>query len=298
MSRAIITCWHCYTPDYGQEYYAPILDFYLTKMRRFKDEYDRLYIIDSNWNVGPDKLTDMKASVIKVNPSLRYFDAYKEVLPQIKEDIVLFLDNDFIIYRAGVLKEFFKKVSELQIDVVASIYDTIGQMTYSRLNDKSKFCLYCMAGRTEMFKRFLDVDWAPNMPEYETLGLLTSKILNHREIVPVEIEEDKNSIYFDGVQDGEKSKDLGYYHIGAGTTPAVLLAWKDHSPDTYWEYLKNQPKREYLRQMAWFNIMLGMIFPTTIIPEVQDLLTDAGVTQQEWADYLVKFIKYHGLEEL
>ena len=49
--------------------------------------------------------------------------------------------------------------------------------------------------------KYLDIDWGPNMPEHETLGKLTEKMLDDG-VRPYEFEEDKNSIYFDGTKDG------------------------------------------------------------------------------------------------
>ncbi|MEK6882796.1 MAG: hypothetical protein AABY22_24445, partial [Nanoarchaeota archaeon] len=81
-------------------------------------------------------------------------------------------------------------------------------------------------------------------------------------IKPYEWEEDKSSIYLtsEGIKrDPEQGKNLGYYHIRAGSTPAVLLAWKQNDPSKYWDYLNNQPKQEYLRHFAWYWYMDDMV---------------------------------------
>lgn len=106
-TRAILSTWHKYTP-YGGELYKPILNFFLSNLKKYKDEYDQLYLLDSNW--GIPESNDYK--VIKVNPSLRYYDAYKEVLPQIKEDLVLFMDNDTLVYKSGIIKRTFDLLEE------------------------------------------------------------------------------------------------------------------------------------------------------------------------------------------
>ena len=53
MTKAIVTAFHKYTP-FGTEYYQPILDFYLKTMKKYKDEYDKVYFVDSNWDIDPD----------------------------------------------------------------------------------------------------------------------------------------------------------------------------------------------------------------------------------------------------
>src|ERR1700731_4003902 len=98
MSRAILVPFHKYTP-FGGEYYKPLFDFYLKQMNQYAKEFDKLYLLDSTWNFDltnydyeNQKIKNIE--IIKVDPSLRYYDAYKAVLPKIKESCVLFMDND------------------------------------------------------------------------------------------------------------------------------------------------------------------------------------------------------------
>ncbi|PWU04809.1 MAG: hypothetical protein C5B43_04185 [Verrucomicrobia bacterium] len=242
MSKAIIMAMHLYTP-FGKEFYQLILDFQLRNLEKYKDEFDRLYLIDSNWDIidVPEWVT-----VLKVNPHLRYYDAYKEVLPQIKEDLVLFMDNDMIIYRENIISHTFDLLSSYY-DVV-SIIDTIGTMKVP-LKLGNKFCPYFFAAKKELLMKYLDVDWSPDaMPYTETFGLLTEAMLKDG-LKAYEMEDDKT----DNVE-----KNLGYYHIRAGSTPAWLLATKHYGNiDTYWEYLKNQPHSELLRQCYWYTRMGG-----------------------------------------
>ena len=107
-SRAIITAFHQYQP-YGSRFYEPLLDFYLMTMEKYRSEFDKVYIIDSNW--GVETSLDF-VEVIKVNSNLRYYEAYQFVLPFVKEDLILLLDNDFIIYQAGIIDAAFKKLEE------------------------------------------------------------------------------------------------------------------------------------------------------------------------------------------
>lgn len=287
MTGAIIVAFHKYTP-FGSEFYEPILDFFLQTMSRYSSEYHRIYLVDSNWNIDPEKLSP-KMKILKVDPSLRYYDAYKAVLPEIKEDLVLFLDNDMVIYREGIIARAFEKLKEYD---VVSTYDTIGTHYFNKLGGQSKFCPYFFATGTAMLRDFTDVEWGPEMPEYETLGRLTHVMLDDG-VKPYEIEEDKSNCLFDGTQDGEKSKDLGYYHIRAGSTPAYLLATKKYGDqETYWKYLKEQPRNEYLRQIAWYSIMGGSA------GKIADILWDIKPTEdfeQEFWDYVERFHKYHGL---
>lgn len=293
LSTAIVVAFHKYTP-FGGEFYEPILDFFLQNMKKYENEYDHLYILDSTWNIDSQKIAGMKAEIIKINPSLRYYDAYKEFLPQVKELLVLFVDNDMVIYQEGMIKSAFEKL-EGEFDVV-SIYDTIGEKTFPQLNNKSKFCPYWFATGTTMLKDFVKCDWGPNMPLYETLGQLSECMLKE-EVIPYEWEEDKSSIYFDGAQDGEKGKNLGYYHIRSGSLPAYLLATKFYgNKETYSDYINQQPKREYLRQCAWFRYMCLDNKTEAIYPDLLNIITDdMKITLENWDKYFERFLNYHGL---
>lgn len=294
-SRAIVVAFHRYTP-FGAEFYEPILDFFVQSMKKYKGEYDKIYFVDSTWDIDIRKLEGLNAEIVKVDPHLRYYDAYKEILPDIKEDLVLFMDNDMVVYKKGVIDGVFEalvEVSEYPM-AVASIYDTIGSYETNKMNGKNKLCPYWFAARTDLLKKYLDVYWGSNMPEHETLGKLTEVMLDDG-VHPVEQEEDKSNCLFDGSQDGEKSKDLGYYHIRAGSTPAYLLATKTYGEqETYWKYIKEQPRGEYLRQLAWYRLICCES-DEEVYPEVLVLLQDAGVGFMEWEEYFTKFLKYHGL---
>ena len=279
-NKAIVVCMHKYTP-FGGEYYEPIYNYFIGQTTKFRNEFDKLYLVDSNWEIknAPDF-----AEVIRVNPNLRYYEAYKEILPQIKEDLVLFLDNDTVIYRKGIIDKIFKQLDNFD---VVSIYDNCGTYKTDKLNAKNKFTPYLFAIRKELLMKYRDVEWGPAMPEHETLGKLTQVMLEDG-LNPYEMEEDKNSIYFDGIEDGEKGKDLGYYHIRSGSVPAYLLATKHYgNPQTYWDYLENQPQREYLRQICWYNYMGG---------DAGEVTFDLGLSYKDfWVDYFNKFKEYHNL---
>lgn len=297
MSRAIITACHKYQP-YGSKYYEPILDYFISNLEKYRDEFDTLYLLDSTWNIErslPDWI-----KVIKVNPHLRYYDAYKEVLPQVKEELVMLMDNDMVVYKKGIIDKTFDKLRDGYLysmdqpdkyDVV-TIYDMIGNYQTDKLNGYNKFCPYWFVTRKDLLMKYVGFEWGPNMPEHETLGKLTEVML-HDGLKPFQMEEDKASIYYDGTyehtRDFEKSKDLGYYHIRAGSTPAVLLAYRDHDREQYEFYIERQPKREYLRQFAWYWIMNGDKFMD------HDFFKEVGVKYSDWLIYVEKFRKYHCL---
>lgn len=288
LSRAIVSSFHCYTP-FGRKFYQPIEDFFIANLTKYKDEFDRFYILDSQWGFEP--LPDW-ITVIKTNPSIRYYDAYKQVLPDIQEDLVLFLDNDMVIYKSRIIFEAFEWLKTYD---VVSIYDTIGEKHFNRLGGQSKFCPYFFCTRKDTIMKFLDCDWGSKMPKYETFGNLTDKMLQMG-LNPKEMEEDKSNFLFEEdlykiFQNNTYSmgKSLGYYHVRAGSTPAYLLSHRERGDRQYWDYIKNQPKSEYLRQFAWYWIMGGSVYMD------KKLLEELGVEYDKWLVYVEQFRIFHGL---
>lgn len=248
---------HKYTP-FGDEFYSPILDFQLKTLKKYENEFDRICFVDSTWNIDLEKVQEYfpinKFTIFKVNPSKRYYDAYKEVLPQVQEDLVLFMDNDMVVYREKCIEDTFAFLTEGYN--IVSIYDTIGTMKVKLPDGKNKFCPYWFATRKDTLMKYLGVDWSPDsMPYTETFGLLTEAMLQDR-LKPYEWPEDKGDVDF---TDGIKTElDTGTYHIRSGSTPAYLLATKKYgNKKTYWDYLKYQPTSELLRHCDWYDYMGG-----------------------------------------
>lgn len=247
--RAVITSFHNYVPMYDHKYFNVISDYFFTNFSRYwHHEVDRLYILDSNWDLGfsvPKNLEyPNKIIVLKSDPNDRYYEAYKKVLPLIDADKILLMDNDMVVYRKGIVEKTFDLLDDYD---VVSIYDTCGTYTTDKLNGKNKFCPYWFATKTDLLKKYTDIEWGPHMPHSETLGYLAQAMLDDG-INPYEWEEDKT----------DEGKDLGYYHIRAGSTPAYLLTHRNFGDrQVYENYIYNQPANEILRQVDWYEKMGG-----------------------------------------
>ncbi|MEK6882795.1 MAG: hypothetical protein AABY22_24440, partial [Nanoarchaeota archaeon] len=162
-SRAIITSFHRYQP-YGRQYYAIISEFFLKMLIKYKDEFDKFYFISSGWEISFEErklLKELNHQIIDSNPNLRYYDAYKAMLPQVEENLVLFMDNDMVVYKEGIIKFAFDKLEELYFYALAvpsrnynydvvSIIDQIGEYKTDKLKNGNKFCPYWFATRKEL----------------------------------------------------------------------------------------------------------------------------------------------------
>lgn len=322
--RAVAVCFHNYVPMYDSRYFQVLLGYFIQNLERCKDEFDMLYIIDSNWKTTAsdvDKIEESlsgKVIILRADENLRYWDAYRTNLHRIKEESILFIDNDTVIYRKGVIDGIFRKVEE-GYDVV-SIFDTIGTLT-ERINQRwpimggqSKFCLYFFASRLDLLKS-INGEWATlNYPigtfikelDYttvegdwvETLGELTFKMLD-KGIKALEVPEDKTSIIIrDGeiLKDGRGSNDLGYYHIRAGSSPAFLLTHRNFGDkETYLDHINGQPHSEYLRQFAWYWIANENPYFNVPKEDIYAVLNDCNIDHDLWMVYIKDFKEYHGL---
>lgn len=293
MNKVVIVSFHNYVPMHDHKYFNVILDYFLHNYRKYwSDEVDKLYLLDSNWDI---KVDDPKIEVIKTDPNLRYYDAYKKVLPDIDADYVMFMDNDMVVYREGMVKRVFNDLHSF-IDVV-SIFDTIGTYKTDKMNGKNKFCPYWFATGKYYLQRYLDVDWGSNMPESETLGKLTEAMLNDEARVK-EWKEDKTSLLFSDIMNyDKKGKNLGYYHIRAGSVPAFLLTHKHYgNKQTYEDYIKNQPKTEILRQIMWyFQMAKTTSNDLGLAEDMAEMVFELGLDGPSWRKYDLAFQKFHGL---
>lgn len=243
MTRAAVVSFRNYVWLEPHKYFDVIFDFF---MKNFKEhwynEVDKLYIMDSMWDAVYD---DPKVKIVKVDGQLRYYEAYKQFLPKIKEDLVLFLDNDMVIAESGRVASAFAKLEE-GYDVV-TIMDTIGTWATDQLKLGNKFCPYFFATKKDLLMKFRYSHWEPNMPEYETLGDLTRDMVNAG-VKVLEIQDDKE----------HPPVNPDFYHIRAGSAIAYLLTTKhSNSALEYWDYLKLQPESEIMRHCDWYDRMGG-----------------------------------------
>jgi hypothetical protein len=246
MTRAVIVSFRNYVWTEPHKYFDVMFDFFIKNFKEhWYNEVDKLYILDSCWDAVYD---DPKVEIVKVDQQLRYYEAYKEFLPKIKEDLILFVDNDMVIQKPGIIKHTFDIIELGEVNVV-TIMDTIGtwRAAPARLRLGNKFCPYYFATKKDLLMKYRYADWAPNMPDYETLGDLTIEMVNDGLRIH-EIEDDKN----------DPPKDSAFYHIRAGSTIPYLITTKySDQPLAYWDYLKNQPASELLRHCDWWDRMGG-----------------------------------------
>lgn len=301
--RSLVCCWHNYVPHLDHKYFDVLYDYFLRSLEKWGKEVDRIYLLDSTWDIKrvPDHTT-----IVRVDPNKRYWEAYEDIIPQLGGDVV-FVDNDFLILQEGVLDHYFNQLDKHE---VVSIYDTLGTFTeminakWPVMGGKTKFCPYFFMTQASVLQSIPDlklgtIHYEPNTYikelDYttkegdwgETLGEATIKLLDWG-VNPLEVPEDKSSIYIDGHHDQKLG--CGYYHIRAGATPAYLLTHRNLGDrKTYDDYIANQPKSELLRQMAWYWYMNESIPKSDIL----EVVNDCGYNHEDWKKYIRRFKKFH-----
>jgi len=85
VTKSVVVAFHNYCWTMDHRYFDVLFQSFMYSFEHFwKDEVDMLYILDSTWGATYD---DPKVTVVKVDQNLRYYDAYKNFLPKIKEDL-------------------------------------------------------------------------------------------------------------------------------------------------------------------------------------------------------------------
>jgi hypothetical protein len=303
----VVMCWHNYVPHLDHKYFNVLYGHFLNELDIWGAEVDRIYLLDSTWDI--DRVPAM-AKVVKVDPNKRYWEAYEDIIPEL-EGNVLFMDNDMLVHKEGIIKNYFDKLSDYG---VISIYDTIGPLTelvnqkWPFMGGQTKFCPYFFMSRASILQSIpnlklgtihydkgtyiKELDYTTKEGDWgETLGEATIKLLDWG-VKPLEVPEDKSSTYIDGHEDNPKR--LGYYHIRAGATPAYLLTHRNLGDrKTYDDYIANQPKSELLRQLGWYWYMNDKN-PYKVDPnDILEVVNDCGYNHEDWLKYMDRFISFH-----
>lgn len=318
-TRAVMVFFHNYVPALDRKYYNVLRDGFLAGINKSRDEFDRLYVIDSNCDFSETEKHDIEEqvmvdSVVFIKPDFEFWTNAHRLLDFVEEDTLAMMHQDMMIFKHGILESVFNKI-ESGHDIV-SVLDPTGSLKdkitekWPVMNGNAKFCLYLFGMRVALLKTIgsfsfdcsfyplgtyiKELDYTTKEGDWsEALGDLTIKILGKGGNV-FELEEDKTSWYFEDIKgENERGKNLGYYHIRAGGTVSFLLGHRNlGNNQTYQEYIKNQPTTETLRHFAW-----AWIIDTNhkITKDILEVAADIGLSEEQWIDYINQFKRFHSL---
>ena len=326
-SRSVIIPFHRYQPHVG-EAYRVLFEYFLKNLPIWADEFDKLYLIDSDMNFTEEDLARVKA--IKPNTVIckKEIDGsqwvqFHWIIPQISEDNMLFIDHDLIINKKGVVEGWFKAIDE-GYDFVGS-FDSSGglreqihnRFPFMKEHDFTRMGSYYFILTKKLLAKTGKPDFTPvynqeglNIPELnytmtkddwmDSFGMFTIKMLNFDPKIKI-IEDPRDSIYLIDdkiVKDIQTPKNLGYYHIRNANLANYIMSSRNGYPEQYTGGLTNNP-RELLRLLAWSQIMSETIPDTHQRSLIQcgrvNVLKDMEVDLEIWSDYMIEFRKYHQL---
>jgi len=326
MTRAICIPFHRYHPQV-LDFYKVYYDVLVQTFKDYTSEFDKLYLIDSDWEFSvPDtekaKSVGIDVEVIKSKRPGHHWIQFEDALPRLKEKYVLFLDNDVLIYKKGTIDGWFKAGEKSDI---VTAYDGSGGMKelvrgkFPLLNSLSatRMGSYYFVANESVRKIMSETQMAPiyyqkgtriEELDYETrdddwfdsFGLLTVKLLNAGCSFS-KIEDDRSSIYLDNGEiyaDPETSMDLGYYHIRNGNLPVYFLNnFISQNKKDYDHLIKITPQRELLRILVWFDYFQRLLGDKHR-EDIDSGLRDINVNLELWEEYVKRFKKYHGLKKI
>ena len=309
------------TPE-TTDYFRVLFGYFLQNLKLWVDEYDKIYIIDSDWNFNQeerDKLneaTNGKWMIIKAEPNTPYMTSFKQALPMITEDKILFMHDDTVIYKKGFVKRIFDNLDKYD---VVSAFEQIGTLT-DLINKKwpvmkgySNFATALFGFKKDLlipFERFQDeamykyengtyipeLDYTTYNEDWvETLGRETISILD-KSIKILQIPQDKTYLYFETNPASEKNKDAEWHHVRYWAAAPRLLANRNLGwPQEYQKEIQYPMVIDNLRRLAWYWIANKN--PYFKIPEdrIYEILEDVKIDRDRWLKYIEEFKKFHNL---
>lgn len=135
MSKAFITSFHNYSEGLNTEYYKIFYDYFVNQFPLWGDLVDAVYIIDTNWNFTQED----KERLHKLHKNVTFYKApepghhnkqYQDFLPQIKEDEMLFMDNDVLIFSRQGISDWFEHIRALSYAYLLLSYKKLGMRQY------------------------------------------------------------------------------------------------------------------------------------------------------------------------
>lgn len=321
-TRAICVPFHRYQPHTSELYRAQFALFF-KYFYKWHDEFDKLYLIDSDYNFNEEEKLflnsfDIKYEIIPRVEQGHHWVQLKTAFPHIKEDYCLVLDNDVVIYKEGIIDGWFKEAEAGKLvtafdgsggmeEIMHYRYPILKQLSARRVGsyyfvwDKQDMHIACgiplapqyyTAGFSvpELDYTTKEGDWQDSFGRFT--GYLLTKYGDSISI----IEDDRSSIYINGngaIQlDPVYAANKGYYHIRNGNLPILLMSEKIGNIPSYIHNLEISVKREVLRILAWYDGVLDLLHA----PEVLDLVKDCGYTEEMWSSYIEAFREYHSCE--
>ncbi len=270
MTKAVVIPFFWYH-DTKRETSRMLFTFFLKHFQLWKNEVDRVYVIDSGDFL---QTTEEKITLIK-KPRQSHWQNLNEVLQTVSEDAFVLLDSDTIIYEQGILSKIFYLLTSYD---VVSILDNSGgdkleeQFEFLQKNIfrdyRRRFAPYLFGCTTAFWKSLGDIDFTPTTGKNwtDSMGTVTRRILEKTDKI-FELPDDRTTLYYnDGkiaanqwldsaefVWSKTTTPEYGYYHIRNAGFP--LYIHDTYGTEKYTKARHITPINEYLRLLSWGKVI-------------------------------------------
>ena len=317
MTKCILVAFHpgCFNPS---GHYRVYEDAWMKCWSRWAHLFDKVYLIDHNWDFDPSKLSD-KFQLFTVKKS--HWDNLKEIIPQIKEDWILMMDCDTLFYDGQEMSRLLNSPDFAMIDL-AAILDGSGGVDLSKKypemapnkyrGERRRIAPYLCFIKTELMKK-TSMDFSPYHSGQndwrDSFGKWTEEVLDFSPTF-LELPDDRTTLRLE--KNGTISKDswldgpgykwsepldapqrYGYYHIRNFSLGLYLVNTFFHDRVNYEKAKRITPFSEALRVLTWLYVVADAAKTPLAIFPITDVIDDFGVSIKTWNNYWSKFKDYH-----
>lgn len=311
MTRALITVFYQYDPRVNNHFKTQG-DIFVKLLKKWNDELDRICLVDCGWDFASDI---PKVHLFKEERKL-HWDYFNQYIPQMKEDIILIVDPDTLIYDPEIIKKGFDLLENDDFNV-ASILDNSGSFELFPANEnrdvRKRLAPYLCFIKRDFLMSVADLDFSPVADKYDSMGKISHQLVNSKKMKLYEFPDDRTTLRMDEKDhwkrtkdtwlDGTnfnwskptyKSNDLGYYHVRNSSVGLSMLNEFKHDQEAYQRRKKITPFSEVIRLLAWqwvYDKAAGRIQEWQ--PAFEPVLRDYKVRWDDWLNYLGELKNYH-----
>jgi len=307
MTKACILVFFQYFPRTDKQYKTQGKVFF-EQVAKWSDQIDHFYLANGGWEF--DNLPD---NVTVLNEDMQSHWYYlNKLTDMVKEDAILYLDPDILVYDPEVVKKGFKALETYD---VAGILDNSATLPLEeefnlfKANEnrgvRRRFTPYMTFIKTELIK---GIDFTPVLGKYDSMGLVTHEIMK-KGATYKEFEDDRNTLRMDENfefskdtwLDGpaykwssphDKLKDLGYYHIRNSSVGLSMLKEFKVQRDAYDRRKSTMPFTEVMRLLSW-QWLYDEMAKEDWSKEYWPVLNDFNVSKEQWLKYIEELRGYY-----
>lgn len=322
MNRACIVSFHQYQPQGRTEHYRNFFEYFKKTLRIWGKEIDKLYIVDQDWNFTLKDKDDLKelTNDFEIFQSVNqghHWQQFLDLLPRVKEENVMVIDNDMFIYKKGLVDEKFKML-ESGYDLV-SMFDGSGGMRekiwenfpalkvkdYIRLGPYLCFIkrklLDNFDGEPKYYKPGVyikELDYTTGESDWlDSFGEMTLKILSTNPKMEF-IDDDRTSLFFypdHTIGTIYQQEPTGCYHVRNWNLGLHFINERKNSRENYDHFKSITPIQESFRLLGWLWAVSEATgnLNSNLTEDILEVVRDYGATDDEWARYIIGFKELH-----